>query len=232
MRACVFAIVFACLQAAVHAEKVDDRKFGFSLVVPEGFKPFPEGKNDKETLYSFVLGDPTDEDADVVLNVRRLRGTFPITQRLKPSDLAKASEAFGAPVELETVRWSGHTLDVMKMTMDTPKAGLMNAYTVQFPLRPEGIEVVVGGIKARSGEVRKYLDSVAGSFRGEKINTGTTGPAFDVRSMSKEERMQKLITGVIQLAVFSIVVILVLRAIFGKKKSPRTPPPPLPPGAA
>ena len=227
----VIATFLFCISGIAHAEVLDDRTYGFSLEVPEGFKPYPGGLEEKDVIHSFILGDPADTETVVIINVKRLHRTFPVTQRFNPAEVSQSAKDTGVGMELQEIRWNGHVLDVIRSTMNLPDGRQSSGYTVHFPLRPEAIEVVVGGLKERDEDFRSFIKSVVGSFHGDRLNSGSFASQIELVELSSSERIQKIITGLLRMSMFAVVVVILSRRVFAKKKTPPAPPP-LPPGAA
>jgi len=68
-------------------ETVVDAAHGFTLTLPDGFEAHPDLVGAMpEAIHGFVLGDPTDDQLDVILWIEEMGGVIG-RSRFKPEDL-------------------------------------------------------------------------------------------------------------------------------------------------
>lgn len=142
-------------------EIVDDR-FGFRFTIPTGFSLRDPPRRQPNALYSFATGPASKTNPPLVIGIQRLRGTIDPHQRLSPSDVPQ-TEYLRVSLA-EPVPWEGHTLDVLKTRVLPPNVEMV-AYTIQFPLPDEAVQLVIGGPTQRNAEIQALVATSVDGFK-------------------------------------------------------------------
>jgi hypothetical protein len=168
----LFAVQFAALLAfgsllsnaasrLSATETVIDADRGFTLRLPEGFVANPDIVGAAPNIiHAFVLGDPTDDELDIVLFVEKMQGTIG-REHLKREDLPA-----GFNGRLFKTIWHGFEVDAFEVPEqlgDIPTV----TYNVQIPLKRAAIQVKLFGPAGRDSELKPLLSEILGGLTGE-----------------------------------------------------------------
>ena len=193
MRSAAFVVllVIATSTSVALAAEIDDRDLSFRLTLPEGFRPFPEGKSfSPDTVYSYILGDPRDNVLDIVVLIERMHGV------LGRERLAKKARELG--VELIKEPWGPFTLEVFRIPETLEGVSLLT-FNAQVPLRHEAIQLKLTGPAAREQEMRSLLKDLLANLEG------------DTNWLTDSERVSRLFTGLAKLGGTILVVYVIVR---------------------
>src|SRR5216117_3556272 len=103
--------------------------------------------------------------------------------------------------------WANLHLDVIRQVLSLPDQSKYVVYGVQFPLSDEAVQMQVGGPIAKDEEVRALFKTVVASFKKTKsLVGGSSAPAG--RMLTKEERISRLVSGIVRMAITVIVLSL------------------------
>lgn len=149
--------------ARVRADEriVVDEVRGFTLVLPAGFEPIPDLVDTGHGIvHAFVLGDPSEEDVDMILFIEDLGGTIG-RERLRPEDLPAGFQG-----RLRTMRWDGFDLDAFEVPEELDDMRTIT-YKVQVPLKHTAIQVSLLGAADRDAETWAMLGETLSGLSGE-----------------------------------------------------------------
>jgi len=225
------SLLLGSFSAGFAGEEVTDKKFGFSLKVPD---PFFRQENDPaqpDIIHTFLDRKATPEDPATVIIVQRLHGLVDPHSHIKASEFP---EAPGTSATVQTIDWHGLSLDLMRVRIENPDSPTMISYVLQLPLQGEAVQMGVGGPEEREADNKKTLAAVAAEFKNLK-------PLFVAGRLPQEkeplptpERAALMAKGIFKLLISALILALILRVVFrlfrGKKPAGNTSnPPPLPP---
>jgi len=160
----IIAAVAVALMLTSHAnagETLVDETRGFTLVLPDGFVANPDlvGAS-PDIVHGFVLGDPTDEDLDIILLIEKMRGTIG-RQRLKPEDMPSDFQR-----RLFTTKWQEFEVDAFEVPEQLGEIQTIT-YNVQIPLKRAAIQVKLFGPADRESELKSLLAEILANLKGE-----------------------------------------------------------------
>jgi hypothetical protein len=153
--------------AASSGEKIDDRKFGFRLTVPDGFKRYRD-REQGDVIYTFATPPPAAKP--LLIQIMRMRGVIG-TERLDPKVAAKQA----ANIAIVTEHWKSHDVDVLRMPIKVGGKEWV-VFQAQIPLKREAVQLGVGGPIANEAESRKLLRSLLGSLEGDATGADAAKP--------------------------------------------------------
>lgn len=209
-------VVLLFVTGATSASELNDSWFGFRLVLPEGFTKLELDPSETDTLYKFADRDLTPDDPAHVIQIQRLRGVISPTARMKESDLPIIE---GITTTLQEFSWKGLQLDVTRQAISLPNGINYVVFGIQYPLSGEAIQLQVGGPEKDETEVYSVFSTIAEDFENTKPLHSFGSVSF--RKLSTGERIQKLISGILQLTVTSFVIVFLFRILkrqFTEKK--------------
>lgn len=203
----LFCPHFACFAG----ERVTDKKLGFSFTVPDPFVRPENVTTGTDVVHTFMDGEPTPENPAMVLQVQRLGAVFDPRKHLTTADLPKQE---GVIRSIELFPWQGLKLDMVREEATAEEAPKTVAFVLQIPLAREGVQLLGGGPVEKEEEIRKAFTAFAAGFKNLRpLYLGL--PAISVREpLSGSERASKLSRGIFQMAITTIVVVLIVRAVF------------------
>jgi hypothetical protein len=139
---------------------VDDAR-GFTLALPDGFVANPDIVGARpDIVHGFVLGDPTDEDLDIILFIQKMRGTIG-RERLRAEDLPSGFQG-----RLFTTQWQGFEVDAFEVPEQIGEIQTIT-YNVQIPLKRAAIQVKLFGPAEREAEMKSLLIEILTGLKGE-----------------------------------------------------------------
>jgi len=144
----------------VDAEMLEDKEFGFSLEIPDGFKPNPSLRQQRDIIHGYVLGDPESGSYEAMLLIERMRGRIP-NERIDPKKLPPGFQG-----SVFTMKWENYLVDAIEVPEalnDTPTI----TFNVQIPLKKEAIQIKMFGAKERRKELLTLLEGVVSGLKGE-----------------------------------------------------------------
>lgn len=147
-------------QAGAMETLVDDAR-GFSLTLPDGLVPAPDlvGAS-PDIVHGFVLGDPTDDEVDIMLFIEEMHGTIG-RERLKVEDLPPGFEG-----RVFTTSWGGFEVDAFEVPEQLGEIEVIT-FNVQIPLKRSAIQVKLFGPADRKAELKKLLSRTLAGLEGE-----------------------------------------------------------------
>lgn len=140
------------------ATPLRDAELRFSLDVPPGFEPQSGQRPDPKMKHVFLR--PDSEGVPRVLIVSGLGGTLP-RKRMQAQDLPKGSMA-----TLLSFNWRGVEVDAFRVPEQMGETVFLT-FNVQLPLRPQAIQLGVGGPAEAEDEIRAMVQQVLASLDGE-----------------------------------------------------------------
>lgn len=159
-----FLLVAAVTQlslARCFAEIIVDNSLGFTLKLPDGFMANADiAARNVDIAHAFVLGDPTDDQLDLILFVENMRGTIG-SERLKQEDMPPEFRG-----RLFTTKWQGFTVDGLAIPEQLGEQPTIT-YNVQIPLKKTAIQVKLFGPTNRQSEMRTLLAAALRGLEGE-----------------------------------------------------------------
>ena len=189
-------------------QRIVDIARGFSFTVPPGFQPSPElTASNPDIAYAFVLGDPTDDELDIILLIQPLHGT------IGPGRLSREGIPPGSGIGLSTTRWQGHEVNMFEVPERVGEVKALT-YNVQIPLRPAAIQVMLFGPADRVSELRRLLAAILQNLHGESNLLSTAFPGLSVTS---SEHYGRILLG----AAIAFIVCGLLLLWFISKYAPR-----------
>jgi tetrahydromethanopterin S-methyltransferase subunit G len=178
--------VLASSALAATPVTVNEPEHGFTLVVPEGYVAYPEGKG-ANVLYAFLRGTP--EDASFgILQLQALGGTIgrdPLVRATVERSTRDSVKSSGIEVErfdYRKIEWRSFELELVVTKMSAGDKHLV-AMTTQVPLAKEALQVGLSGPAADEAKLVSEMQAVVASVegksswlteaeRGEKISRG------------------------------------------------------------
>jgi hypothetical protein len=166
----VVAVMIVALVRPAAGQNLIDTKIGFSLTIPAGFERLTDlSGGTPNVMYAFrSTGEPG------AINIERMGGVLG-RDRLNPEQMRALAPA-GLKFRLITARWNGFEIDGMESTI-SQNGVTMLVVAAQVPLKPEAIQVVVGGDLGEPARVRAVLDQVLSSLKGQTNWLGSVAPA-------------------------------------------------------
>jgi hypothetical protein len=193
------ALALACsaISATARAEVIRDDKLNFTLTLPDGFKDFPEGKEQQGLAYSFIQGTPGTQDFTIV-GIKPMGGIIG-REALEKKDLPHFD---GVTFDLRREKWKSFDIDVMVGTARQEDLGVFVA-VAQVPLKKEAIQLTVAGPEAHKPQVLAMLRTLLASL---------DGPSNWLTDAERSMRLGKVAGGLVGgLAVAGVVIWLSLR---------------------
>lgn len=210
-------LTLALMALPLSAAELRDPFFGFTTRIPESFQKFSplHLRYPKRIDHCYLLGDPKDDQPDVMLAIHGLGGT--LTQE-QMSLRGVESFASGFRFTKEEVTWKD--LDLPLYT----GRGVLNqidlvTVAVQVPLQRQAIQITAAGPAHRYYEILGYARFVLDHLEGE--TNWKTGA----------QRLAELAPSLIRLAITLVIVGGVIILLVRRQRR-RPPPPMLVPGPA
>jgi len=175
----IIAAVAIALMLTSHAsagERIVDDARGFTLTLPDGFVANPDlvGAT-PDIVHGFVLGDPTDEDLDIIFFIEKMRGTIG-RQRPKGEDMPSDSQG-----RLFTTQWQEFEVDAFEVPEQLGEIQTIT-YNVQIPLKRAAIQVKLFGPADRESELKSLLAEILAGLKGESNWIQSAAPSAPVTS--------------------------------------------------
>jgi hypothetical protein len=188
------ALALACsaISATAHAEVIRDDKLNFTLTLPDGFKDFPEAKEQQGLAYSFLQGTPGTQDFTIV-GIKGMGGIIG-REALQKKDLPHFD---GVTFDLRREKWKSFDIDVMVGTARQGDVGVF-VTVAQVPLKKEAIQVTVAGPEARKAQVLAMLRTLLASL---------DGPSNWLTDAERSFRLGKIAGGLVGALAFAGVII-------------------------
>ena len=189
----ISAVLLLLTSVAYAGETVVDDARGFTLTLPDGFEQNSElAGAAPDIIHAFVLGDPTDDELDIILFIEKMQGTIG-RERLKPEDMPPGFQG-----RLFTTTWQGFDVDAFAVPEQLGEIETIT-YNVQIPLKRAAIQVKLFGSVDREPELKTLLAEILAGLDGESNWTQSAAP---FSSMTSSRNYGTI------LLVFAIVLIL------------------------
>ena len=141
------------------ADVIRDEALGFTLTIPEGFVDYPPGRQQPNTPYAYVKGDPGTTDFTII-GIKPMGGTIG-RQQLPASELPQAD---GIKFDLRREKWKSFDIEVLVgVAQQEPGSAVLVA---QVPLERQAIQVAVTAPLARQAELLSLLRTLLASLDG------------------------------------------------------------------
>lgn len=186
------ALVCSGVSATARAEVIRDDKLNFTLTLPEGFKDFPEGREQQALTYSFIQGTPGTEDFTII-GIKPMGGIIG-REALEKKDLPHFD---GVTFDLRREKWKSFDIDVMVGTARQEELGVF-VTVAQVPLKKEAIQLTVAGPEKRKTQVLAMLRTLLASL---------DGPSNWLTDTERSMRLGKVAGGLLGGLAFAGVVI-------------------------
>ncbi len=172
----VVAIVLMLTSHLTAGETIVDETRGFTLTLPDGFVANPDlvGAT-PDIVHGFVLGDPTDEDLDIILFIEKMRGTIG-RERLKPEHMPPNFQG-----RLFTTQWQEFEVDGFEVPEQLGEIETIT-YNVQIPLKRAAIQVKLFGAADRESEMKLLLAEILSGLKGESNWIQSAAPSAPMTS--------------------------------------------------
>jgi len=158
---CVTTAAFLAAAAATAGETLHDPQLGFTLTVPDGFRPDPElAASNASFAHAFVRPAESEESLNTLLFIERLNGTIG-REPLKAADLPA-----GSPASLSRIPWGEFEIDVIRFPEEVNQLAAVT-YNAQVPLKRQAIQVRLFGPAERESELQSLLAQTVSSLQGE-----------------------------------------------------------------
>ena len=196
-----FAVAaFADGAVGSNGRRIKNREFGFSFVLPEGFRELrdeemPAIGRGSEALHTFILDDPIPGKAPLLLRIETMGGMIG-RERINPEQVPEDMLPPGAKVHRETRKWKEFEVDAF-CTRIPLKDTAMLSIAIQVPLKPCAIQVIGCAEDGRSQEANDHLASVLGSLEGP------------TNWLTQRQRVKSILTGIAKLVGGALVLLFV-----------------------
>ena len=154
------------LQPVIHmasATAYRNENLQFRLDIPNGFREFPEGKQNPKIEQVFIRGVVGGGEVLTVISVERMNGLIPKNKPLRKEELPVELRSLA---ELTSRNWRGAKVDTIVAHVDQNGAKVI-VYTMQVPMKPCAIQLNVAGPESKQDEVSQLADSLLASLDGE-----------------------------------------------------------------
>lgn len=141
-------------------EEVQDANLGFTLRVPDGFKPEKDAVKGK-VIHSFSRPPRDDQSMGTMVLVQRMGGVIgrgPIDRKTKAAD--------GGDLQFSTAKWKEFEIEVVRMQEKLEGVPCISL-KANVPLKPEAILLIVFGETSREAELRGLLDEMLATLDGD-----------------------------------------------------------------
>ncbi|MCY2928114.1 MAG: hypothetical protein NTV86_01205 [Planctomycetota bacterium] len=161
--------------APAQALTFTDPSGGYTLEIPEGFRPISQERLAKKwaCLYGRRAGDSP--ESSFLLGIERLDFLLPEGQALsagKPES-APSSSVQALSMDAGSGRWNGFEIQVLKERARYPNGTTLVGFTAHVPLKPHAIAVRATGPESAEDQVRLLLDNALSSLTGQTNWTQT-----------------------------------------------------------
>ena len=166
----ICVLLLANLPELGAGETVIDRAQGFTLVLPDGFVRHPDLKDTSEIKHAFVLGDLNDDEFDIFLLIKAMKGAIG-REQLPLTELPP-----GFKGRLFRMKWQGFEVDAFEVPEHLIDTATIT-YNVQIPLKRAAIQLSLFGPAERKEELERLLPRIVEGLEGESNWTGTVSGA-------------------------------------------------------
>jgi len=111
-------------------------------------------------VHGFMLGDPTDDELDIILLIEKMSGTMG-PELLKPEDMPPGFQG-----RLFTTQWQGFDIDAFAVPEEVGEIKTIT-YNAQVPLKQAAIQVKLFGPLDRDSELQALLGQILAGLEGE-----------------------------------------------------------------
>jgi hypothetical protein len=191
---CCLAAIVACVCCA--ARSIDDVEYKFRVNIPDGFEANEEDLKQPDVIYSFLRLPKDPSKSKTIIRIKRMRGTLPANLPIKSFSQG------GIRFEVTPEKWKKYTLPKASAVMQVGGSRVL-AQTVQIPLVPEAISIIVAGSADDEQELSALMQNVVASVDGETNWIDGSDP----RNKTEEKRIVKdMYVCLAILAVIGIVI--------------------------
>jgi hypothetical protein len=160
---CRLALVAIAFSLASHlnaAETIIDEANGFVLYLPPGFEPNPAlADAAPDILHGAILGDPTDEEPDIILFIEKMDGVMD-RERLDPAQMPP-----GFRGRLFITQWQGFEVEAFEVPEQVGEVEFVT-YNVQIPLVQNAIQVKLFGPGDQRAKLKVMLKGILAGLQG------------------------------------------------------------------
>lgn len=183
-------------------EKIVDTTNGFSLAIPDRFSPNERlASAVPNIIHAFVLGDPNDDELDIILFIEKLGGTIG-RERMKPEHLPPGSQA-----RLFTTNWQGFDVEGLEVPERLNEVETIT-YNIQLPLKRGAIQLKLFGPAERKPDLDRLLKELLAGLSGDSNWIPSATPASSVAS--SENYGMLLLAGAIVIVLGGLVVLFLI----------------------
>lgn len=149
---------------------VSDPEHGFTLVVPEGYVDYPEGKP-PNMLYAFARGNPDDASFGI-LQLQALGGTIGREPLIRSTvERAARDSVKNAGIEIEgfdyrKIAWKGFELELVVTKIHGGDKHLVTLST-QVPLAKQALQIGMSGPAADEARLAGEMQALVASVEGK-----------------------------------------------------------------
>lgn len=131
----------------------------FTFTPVPGFVEYPAGKDaGRDVIHSYIKGDPTDDQPDIVLLIEDLGGM------IAKDDMSKFAQG-REDVRPLREKWKMHEIDVWEIQEDFGEVTTLT-YNAQVPVLPRAIQIRLVGLAERQDELQELLKAVLSHVHG------------------------------------------------------------------
>jgi hypothetical protein len=213
----LFALV-AFLSPAVRAKDFVSNPYGFQISLPPGFR---EQRADVVNIVAEFIEPQSDAgEIPITIDIRHTGKNYNPADKTAIPDLPRQKSSASTS---EKRRWRDLELLAIRQESAAAASEPFVIYAIVFPLRDEGVNVVVQGQKSREKEVARVFDSCVQQFINLKpyVAVGADG-----QPVEQANTIDRLISNVLLPVVTGVVVIFFLVRIRKAHSKAASPPPP------
>jgi len=145
--------------ATARADVIRDEALGFTMTVPDGFVDYPPGRQQQDTTYAYLKGDPGTTDFTII-GIKPMGGTI----GREPMPASELPQTDGIKFDLRREKWKSFDIEVLVgVAQQEPGIAVLVA---QVPLKRQAIQVAVTAPLARQAELLPLLRSLLASLDG------------------------------------------------------------------
>ena len=170
MRAIFFLLLlvpfsFAKILQKNEAVIIKNEMPAFEITLPADFKELARKEHSPLLLYAFVQETIPKTPLPITVTIQSLWNLLKKPHKLDLKTVKKSSPK-GALVQIINVEALGFKLEAVRSLISIQGKDVV-AYAVQVPVKPEAIQIVVGGGVEKETEIKSILDAMLGSIKAE-----------------------------------------------------------------
>jgi hypothetical protein len=195
-------VLLSFLTTSVSAKDLVSNRYGFQLPIPPGFR---EHDSDVSNLIAeYTESGATRGSYPITLDVRHTGSNYNAADKSAVSNLRSQKDWKATS---QTRRWKDIDLQVVRRELAVSSTESYVNYAIVFPLKDEGVMLLVQGLKSREDEVAKVFDDTVRKFVNLKpYVTVVSGPMATDEGYSVFQVIANVLlpvaTGVIVLVLF------------------------------